>query len=215
MKQRVSRGPEPVDDYYDAYTTSPAPTPADVTARLAPLSVEPPLAGVVPLIGAALVGAAISLSLGVYGHVHQPTGLAIAPLHPGLIMLQVKSALASVGAGLALFQLGSAFWLYGRFGSRPSPRWLAPAHRWSGTVAFVLTLPVAYHCLWSLGFRSATTRVLVHSVLGCAFYGAFATKLLLLRSRRLPGWALPVAGGTLVSLLVGLWFTSAAWFYQL
>ena len=27
------------------------------------------------------------------------------------------------------------------------PRWVPFLHRWSGTAAFVLTLPVAYHCL--------------------------------------------------------------------
>ena len=41
-----------------------------------------------------------------------------------------------------------------------------------------------------------------------------ATKLLALRSRRLPGWALPVIGGTLVSGLVIIWMTSALWFFN-
>ena len=45
------------------------------------------------------------------------------------------------------------------------------------------------------------------------FYGAFTTKLLALRSRRLPGWALPVIGGTLVAGLVVIWMTSALWFF--
>jgi hypothetical protein len=52
-----------------------------------------------------------------------------------------------------------------------------------------------------------------HSILGCAFYGAFTTKLLALRSRRLPGWALPVVGGLLVTVLAAIWFTSAWWFF--
>ena len=50
----------------------------------------------------------------------------------------------------------------------------------AGTAAFVVYLPVAYHCLWSLGFQDTDTRVLAHSLLGCAFYGAMATKLLAL-----------------------------------
>ena len=29
----------------------------------------------------------------------------------------------------------------------------------------------------------------------------------------MPGWALPVAGGLVFSLLVGLWLTSALWFF--
>ena len=62
--------------------------------------------------------------------------------------------------------------------------------------------PVAYHCLWSLGFETTSPRVVIHGIAGCLFYGAFTTKLLALRSRRLPGWALPVIGGTLVAGLV-------------
>ena len=80
-------------------------------------------------------------------------------------------------------------------------------------MAFLLTLPVAYHCLWALGFQSFTTRQLVHSILGCAFYGVFTTKMLMLRSARLPGWALPVTGGLLAAVLTGLWLTSSLWFF--
>ena len=32
-------------------------------------------------------------------------------------------------------------------------------HRWTGRLAFVLTLPVAYHCIFKLGFRHGDTRV--------------------------------------------------------
>ena len=35
-----------------------------------------------------------------------------------------------------------------------------------------------------------------------------------LRSRRLPGWALPVIGGSLVAGLVIVWMTSALWFFN-
>ena len=94
------------------------------------------------------------------------------------------------------------------------PRWLPTFHRWSGTAAFLVTLPVAYHCLWSLGFRDTDARVLAHSLLGCAFYGAFATKLLVLRAARLPGWALPLVGGSLVTMLTGIWLTSSLWFFS-
>jgi hypothetical protein len=36
---------------------------------------------------------------------------------------------------------------------RVRPAWLGTAHRLTGTLAFLLTLPVAYHCLWALGFQ--------------------------------------------------------------
>ncbi|MFT5201621.1 MAG: hypothetical protein ACI9C1_000999 [Candidatus Aldehydirespiratoraceae bacterium] len=75
--------------------------------------------------------------------------------------------------------------------------------------AFVLTRPVAYQCLWALGFKTTDGRVLFHSRFGCAFYGAFATKTLVLHSKKMPGWALPGAGASLVVLLTAIWATSS------
>jgi len=91
------------------------------------------------------------------------------------------------------------------------PPWLRPAHRISGYTAIVLSLPVAYHCLLAYGFRDFDRRTVVHSVAGCFFYGAFAAKVIVVRSRRLPGWALPVAGGTMLTLVVVLWYSAALW----
>jgi hypothetical protein len=73
-----------------------------------------------------------------------------------------------------------------------------------------------YHCLWSLGFNPGDGggRVFWHSLFGCAFFGAFATKVLAVRSHRMPGWALPVVGGLLFTVLVLLWLTSSLWFFQ-
>jgi len=85
-------------------------------------------------------------------------------------------------------------------------------HRLSGRLAFIASLPVAYHCLWSLGFQDTDTRVLAHSLAGCAFYGAFAAKVTIVRSKGLPGAALPVAGGLMFAVLVLAWYTSALWF---
>jgi hypothetical protein len=38
--------------------------------------------------------------------------------------------------------------------------------------------------------------------------------VLLVRSSRLPGWALPVAGGILVTVTVVLWYTAALWYFH-
>ena len=88
----------------------------------------------------------------------------------------------------------SALWVYGKLPGK-APAWAGTAHRISGRLAFIITLPVAYHCLWSFGFQDTSTRVLIHSLLGCAFYGAFAAKVTIVRSKGLPGIALPIAGG--------------------
>jgi heme/copper-type cytochrome/quinol oxidase subunit 4 len=167
------------------------------------------------LIGLALVGAAVAVALGVYGNVHDPTGRSI--LGDGLVFsgtLNMKAWLATIVVGLALVQIVSALRMYGRIGSGEAPRWVARTHRVSGTLAFLVSLPVVYHCLWALGFQDTDTRVLVHSLAGCFFYGAFTTKMLSLRSDQLPGWALPALGGSVFTALVAIWLTSSLWFFD-
>lgn len=162
---------------------------------------------------AALVGAAVTLSLATYAQVHAPTGAGITTLGFPAV-LPMKVALTTGAATLAVVQLVTAGAMWQRLpGQVRTPTWVPALHRWSGTSAFLLTLPVAYHCLWSLGFQSTTPRVLAHSVLGCLFYGALATKLLLLRADGLPARVLPLAGGVLLALLVGAWSTSALWVF--
>ena len=166
-----------------------------------------------PLIIAAGSGGLVALSLGTYGRVHDATGLGIATFGFPAV-LPMKAWFTTGAATLAIGQLLSALWMWGRLPSAgPAPAGVATAHRWLGTAAFLLTLPVAYHCLWALGFQTTTTRVLAHSILGCAFYGAFTTKMLVLRAKNLPGWVLPTAGGTLVALLSLIWMTSSLWFF--
>jgi hypothetical protein len=123
----------------------------------------------------------------------------------------MKVWLATVALFFAVLQVSSALWLYGKIGP-PAPEWLGSAHRISGRLAFLFSLPVVYHCLWSLGFQSTDTRVLLHSIFGCLVYGAFAAKVLIVRTPRAPGWALPVAGSLMFTTLVVVWLTSALWF---
>jgi hypothetical protein len=160
-----------------------------------------------------LVGCAVAVALGVYGRNHTPTGEAIFTLgFSGLINMKVW--LATIVVLFALFQLGSALRIYGIYGSGSAPRWVGTAHRISGVLAVLISAPVAFHCLWSLGFSDFDTRTLWHSVLGCVFYGAFVAKMLTLRMRSLPGWALPLFGGLTFTVIVAIWFTSAFWFFQ-
>jgi hypothetical protein len=166
-----------------------------------------------PLAAVFLVGAIIAVGLGVYGRLHDPTFRPLFTLgFSG--MLQMKAWLSTLVAVLVIVQLLSALWMWGRLpGAGAAPGWITLLHRWSGTAAFVVSLPVAFHCLWALGFESADARVLVHSIAGCLFYGAFAAKMLGLRLKTLPGWALPVLGGVLFTLLIVLWLTSALWLF--
>ncbi len=127
--------------------------------------------------------------------------------------IHFKVWLASGAMGLGLLQLLSAARIYGRVRLPLADRFWQGAHRWTGRVAILLTLPVAYHCIFLLGFQTMDARVLLHSLFGSAFYGAFLGKVWIVRARGFPGWALPIAGGLLFALLLGLWWTSALWFF--
>lgn len=161
----------------------------------------------VPLV----VGAVVSVVLGVYGSLHTPTGVAVNVAGFSSPMA-VKAWLATVVVVLAVVQLLSALAMYGKLG-RTVPAWVSPVHRWSGRLAFLVSIPVALHCLYALGFQTFDTRVLLHSLLGCFFYGAFVAKMLLLRKDGAPGWSLPVLGGLVFTGLVGLWLTASLWFF--
>ncbi|MGO4601940.1 DUF6529 family protein [Terrabacter sp. 2YAF2] len=163
-------------------------------------------------------GAVVALLVGVFGKVHDPTlaGTTTLGFHT---VIDMKVVLTVVIGILAVVQLVGALWIYGRLGVEP-PSWLGTAHRVSGAVTVVLIVVVAYHCLWALGLESGTladgepvpTRTVVHGLLGCAVIGALVVKVTAVRSRRAPGWFLPVAGGLLFALLVAVVLTSAVWY---
>ena len=159
------------------------------------------------------VGLTVALALGVYAKAHTPAARPIFTLwFSG--MLQMKAWLTTVAAALALVQLGTALWMWGRLpAAGEAAAWVPTVHRYSGSVAFVLTVPVAVHCMWALGFGTTNARVVAHSIAGCALYGAYAAKMLGLRMRGLPGWAVPVLGGSVLALVVVLWLTAALWFF--
>jgi len=127
--------------------------------------------------------------------------------------VHLKAGFATVVVVLACFQLFTAAWIFRKL-PWSKPAWVNPVHRWSGRLAFAFTLPVAYHCIFKLGFQDPDTRVLAHSLLGCFVYGAFAAKVTILRLHRFPRWVLPVAGGLLFAVLIGVWYTSAVWLYR-
>ena len=167
--------------------------------------------GVPPrLLIAAGLGAAVAIALGVSGRVHDPSeDLVFTLIFSSTIGMKVWFGTAALA--FAVIQIATALWLYGKL-RVTVPDGLGTVHRLSGRLAFILSLPVAYHCLWSLGFQDTDTRVLVHSLAGCAVYGAFAAKVTIVRSKGLPGAALPVAGGLMFAVLVLAWYTSALWF---
>jgi uncharacterized protein DUF6529 len=157
------------------------------------------------------IGILVAVALGVYGRLHEPAAVSVNVAgfsSPGA----VKSWLATAAFVLAVVQLGSALVMFGKI-PVAAPSWIGGLHRWSGRLAVLVTVPVAVHCLYALGFDWSSPRTLVHSLLGCFFYGVFVTKMLVLSRPGAPGWSLPVIGGLTFSALTGLWLTAAVWFF--
>jgi hypothetical protein len=164
-------------------------------------------------IGVLAVGVAVALY--VAGRLHTPNYTISLFGRAGLDAVALKSTLSSIALGLAGLQVLLALWIYRKLplaGSPPRPARLW--HRVIGFGLFALTVPVAVHCLLAYGVQLTSLRVAVHSLAGCFFYGAFAAKVLLVQSRHLPGWVLPVAGGLLAVVVGVLWYTSALWYYN-
>lgn len=185
---------------------------ADTSAPLAP-----PRSLAVPL-AAFVAGAVVAVLLGVLGKAHDPTLDGTTTLGFATV-IDMKTVLSVVIGVLAVAQVVGGLWLYGKLGVR-APSWLGAAHRLSGTIALLLAVFVGYHCLWALGLETGTfhdgtpvpARTVVHGVLGCAVFGAVVVKVVAVRSRRAPGWFLPVAGGLLFAVLMAVVLTSAGWY---
>ena len=173
--------------------TSATPQPSSASA--------PPASSAVRLLGPVLLAASVALGVYLFGHERTPD--------------PTTSLFGNYGPVLAgaFLQLVLALGIFGRLPGTPRAG-LPTAHRLVGVALVAASLPIAYHCMLAYGVRTFDTRVAVHSVAGSFVYGALAAKLLIVRTRRLPGWALPVAGGVLVSTVVVLWYTSALWYFD-
>jgi Family of unknown function (DUF6529) len=129
--------------------------------------------------------------------------------------IAAKAWLATAAVILAVVQVSTGARIFGKlrhFIPIPSP-YVNRVHRWSGRLAILCTLPIAFHCIFILGFQTFDKRVLVHSILGSFVYGVIAVKVFYARDRDHPRWTLPLVGGTLFAVLVALWSTSSLWYF--
>jgi hypothetical protein len=126
-----------------------------------------------------------------------------------------KAWFASAAAALGIVQVATGARIFGKLSAivRVPPPNVNRIHRWSGRLAILFTLPVAFHCVFILGFKTDDARVLAHSVLGTFIYGVLAVKLFFVRDPDHPRWTLPLVGGTLFTLLALLWSTSSLWYF--
>ena len=86
-----------------------------------------------------------------YGNVHDPASETTIRWF-FTTTLHFKAWLTTVAVFLAILQLLGGLWMFGRLPFGHAPLWVGPAHRIAGSLALLVSLPVAYHCLWSLGF---------------------------------------------------------------
>lgn len=167
------------------------------------------------LAGIGVLAAGLTAALYVASRVHTANPAASLFGRQYLAAIALKAVLATVALGLAALQVLLALWIYRKLPlAGPAPRQVRLSHRIVGFGLFALTVPIAVHCFLAYGVRLTSARVVVHSLAGCFLYGAFLAKVLLVQTRRLPGWALPVAGGTLAVVVSVLWYTSALWYFN-
>jgi hypothetical protein len=144
-----------------------------------------------------------------YAHFHTGTGRAVPRLFfSSTLAFKVWASVAI--ACLAVAQVVLAIRLY-RGAGAGNGTW----HRLAGTVLYLLSLPVVFHCVWSIGvdWAALDARVRAHAVAGCAYLGLFAAKVVSVRSRL--GSArhlLPVLGSALALSLVVATASSAGWY---
>src|SRR6476660_2171386 len=95
--------------------------------------------------------------------------------------IAAKAWFATAAGVLALVQILTAARIFGKLkGVLPGSFFgiaISSVHRWSGRLAFLCTLPVAFHCIFILGFQSTDARVLAHSIFGSFLYGVVAVKV--------------------------------------
>ncbi len=186
-----------------AFPPAPPPAPTSPPPAAARVGIPGPVA-----VGAGLLTTAIVLGLAA---AHSPAGYALI-LAGFPSALAAKSWLATAVVLLVLAQVSTAAGMWGRLGAKAAG-WSAGVHRWAGRTAVAVSVPVAVHCGYAAGLSTASPRVIVHAVLAGAAYGAFVTKMLLLSRPTKAPWALPLLGSLFAAALVGVWLTSAFWFF--
>ena len=105
-------------------------------------------------------------------------------------------------------QLGLALWIYGRLpGIGVAGLRTGNVHRAIGTVALLVTLPIAYHCAFAYGVKTnIDTRVAVHEQYAERRTAQQTNHLTLLASPTLPDQQpLPPWAGS------GIWMLALPW----
>ena len=107
----------------------------------------------------------VAVALYAFGRTHTPAyAMGLFGQH-GVAVNRLKAELATGMLGLALVQLTLALWMYRRLpGAGAAPATVPVLHRIGGASLFLLSLPVAVHCMFAYGVQLFDPRVAVHSL---------------------------------------------------
>ena len=158
------------------------------------------------------LGATVAVAIYVFGRNHTADYTTSLFGSSGTDTYSIKAGIATGVLGLAILQVASAAWIFGKLPRLPpASRPVKLGHRLTGALAILVTIPVAYHCMFAYGVQTMSARVAVHSIAGCLIYGVILVKIAGVRLRRMPALTIPLAGGLLFALVAVLWYTSALW----
>jgi len=166
----ITHGPRDLNQFFQVFSGPLGHRGVQSGSRLQPMSTSSRAAPSRALWIALLLGGAVAIAVGVYGSVHEPAGQQTISLFFSNT-LSFKAWTTSLILFFAFGQLYSALRIWGKVKiPKTMPSWWGDLHRLSGTLAFALSLPVAFHCLWALGFEPDFTelRRFSHSVLAAS-----------------------------------------------
>lgn len=131
------------------------------------------------------------------------------------LTINQKSILATVLLVIACAQVLLIAMALGKIGSfsTDTRRRLVMAHRFEGSVAFLVALWVAYNCVFNIATKSGAPRVVIHALTGTVVLGLFMGKITISRGIRRFYTRLPLLGASLFAAITVLWVTSAGWYF--
>jgi len=131
------------------------------------------------------------------------------------LTINQKSILATVLLVIACAQMLLIAMALGKIGSfsTDTRRRLVMAHRFEGSVAFLVALWVAYNCVFNIATKSGAPRVVIHALTGTVVLGLFMGKITISRGIRRFYTRLPLLGAALFTAITVLWVTSAGWYF--
>lgn len=136
-------------------------------------------------------------------------------MQPQIVFFKSILTVCALLFAIVLPALGLTAWYSSRL-KDPTKARLFAIHRWIGRVYVLIIVVVGVvYCLISIGPSGYSQRVFIHSALGLTVLAVVTIKVLTARGliRPLSGY-LPIIGSLLALITIGIFFTSAFWYFQ-